>query len=320
MPIARLDDRAVVRIAGPDAKTLLQNVVTLDMDDVDRQGSGYGALLTPQGKILWDFVLHKLSDGYAVDVRAGEVEAFTKRLSLYKLRAKVEIAVAPELAVFAAWAGGSSPAERGRGTAEGGGGGEHSSDGSVGPLHHALHGPPPPSYATGEEPADPRLAELGSRWLAAPDSVATDGTAADWHRHRIALALPEGGIDFVFGDAFPFDAAMDSLNGVAFDKGCYIGQEVVSRMRHRGTARRRIVALHAKGPLPDPGAEIVAGDRPLGRLGSSADDHGIGLVRLDRLRAALDEHLPVRAGAEEVAVALPSWATYGWPTTVGAED
>jgi folate-binding protein YgfZ len=284
MPVARLDDRAVVRIGGPDAKTLLQNVVTLDMDGVDDHGSGYGALLTPQGKILWDFVLHVQEGGYAADVRTGEAEAFAKRLALYRLRAKVEIAPAPELSVFASWSEGSDSSRR-----------------------------------ENEASSDPRLPALGRRWVqVAPGSP--DASAAEWHRHRIALAIPEGGMDFVFGDTFPHDAALDSLNGIAFEKGCYIGQEVVSRMRHRGTARRRVVALHARGPLPDPGAEIVAGERPLGRLGSSSDGKGIGLVRLDRLRAALDEHLPVRAGAEEVAVALPVWATYGWPETAGASE
>ena len=284
MPTAHLDDRAVVRIAGPDAKTLLQNVVTLDMEDVDRRGIGYGALLTPQGKILWDFVLHRLADGYAVDLRADQAEAFAKRLTLYRLRAKVEIAPAPELAVFVAWGDAAS------------------------------------SRAEGEARVDPRLAELGLRWLAAKGSAAADASAADWHRHRIALAVPEGGVDFVFGDAFPFDAGMDSLDGVAFDKGCYIGQEVVSRMRHRGTARRRVVALTADAPLPGPGAEVEAGGRPVGRLGSSAGRHAIGVVRLDRLRAALDAHEPVRAGGEEVAVALPAWATYGWPETASAGE
>lgn len=283
LPTAKLDDRAVIRIAGADARTLLQNVVTLDIDDVDRHGSGYGALLTPQGKILWDFVLHRLEGGYAADLRATEAEAFAKRLALYRLRAKVEIGPAPNLSVFAAW--GKSSADR-----------------------------------AAEKPLDPRLAELGQRWVAESGSAEIDATTADWHRHRISHAIPEGGVDFVFGDAFAHDAAMDSLHGVAFEKGCYIGQEVVSRMRHRGTARRRIVALHAKGALPAPGADIVAGERPLGRLGSSSDGHGIGLVRLDRLRAALDEHLPVRAGAEEVAVALPAWATYDWPANVSAED
>jgi folate-binding protein YgfZ len=283
MPTAQLDDRAVIRIAGPDAATFLQNVVTLDVPAVDRNGCGYGALLTPQGKVMWDFLLHRRDDGYAADVRAEEAEAFAKRLSLYRLRAKVEIGVATELAVFVAWGGDPSP--------QGG----------------------------GESHADPRLADLGRRWIAPAGSVQTDATAADWHRHRIALAVPEGGVDFELGDAFPFDAAMDSLNGVAFDKGCFVGQEVVSRMRHRGTARRRIVAIDAEAALPEPGAEIVAGGRPLGRLGSAEDGHAIGLVRLDRLRQALDAGEPVKAGEEEVAVALPAWATYDWPATAGED-
>lgn len=283
MSIARLDDRAVIRVSGPDAATLLHNVLTLDMKRVEDAGIGYGALLTPQGKILWDFILHRLAEGYAFDLRKGEEEAFAKRLALYRLRAKVEIAAAPDLAIFAEW---DMPAGR----------------------------------AT-EHPADPRLAALGARRVAGAESVATDATAADWHRHRIALAVPEGGIDFIFGDTFPHDAAMDSLNGIDFQKGCYVGQEVVSRMRHRGTARRRIVAIHADGgALPEPGADIVAGERPLGRLGSSDGGKGIGLVRLDRLRAALDEGLPVRTGAEEIEIALPTWATYGWPADRAAGD
>ena len=237
-----------------------------------------------KARILWDFLLHKSADGYAADIRRGAAEAFAKRLSLYRLRAKVEIRAAPELSVFAAW--GEGP--------------------SLSPL---LQG--------GEEVrSDPRLAALGSRWVSPAGSVATDASAAEWHRHRISLAIPEGGIDFVFGDAFPFDAGMDSLHGVAFEKGCYIGQEVVSRMRHRGTARRRVVALHAKAPFPEPGTEIVAGERLLGRLGSSAGEKGIGVVRLDRLRAALDEHLPVHR-LRGVRHAPSSWQPIGSVTAVG---
>lgn len=280
MPIAILDDRAVVKLAGSDAKTLLQNVLTLDMEGVDAHGSGYGALLTPQGKILWDFVLHRQPDGYAVDLRAGEAEAFAKRLSLYKLRANVDISAAPELALHVGWDDADAPAAA----------------------------------------ADPRVAALGRRWLASAGSAVVDVQASDWHRHRIALAVPEGGVDFVFGDAFPFDAGMDSLSGVAFDKGCYIGQEVVSRMRHRGTARRRIVRLAGAEPLPPPGADIVAGEQPIGRLGSSDAGTGIGVVRLDRVRAALDSGLPIRTGGIAVDVSLPAWATYGWPVTVTAGE
>ena len=281
MPVARLDDRAVVRIAGPDAALLLQNVLTLDIADVDRHGSGYGALLTPQGKILWDFVLHRQPDGYAADVRADQAEAFAKRLSLYKLRAQVEIGAAPDLTVFVAW--GADEEGQGRG-----------------------------------EPRDPRLAELGRRWLA-PAAAANAG-AADWHRHRIARVVPEGGVDFAFGEAFPHDAGMDSLHGVAFEKGCYIGQEVVSRMRHRGTARRRVVALEGQAPFPEPGADILAGGQVVGRLGSSADGKAVGIVRLDRLRGGLDAGLPIRTGAVDVTVALPGWATYAWPATASAGE
>jgi folate-binding protein YgfZ len=283
MPIARLEDRAVVRITGSEAAGLLQNVLTLDIAEVDRHGSGYGALLSPQGKILWDFVLHKQPDFYAADLRADQAEAFAKRLSLYKLRAKVEIAPAPDMAVFVSW-----------GTNREGQG--------------------------GEAPHDPRLAELGSRWLAPADPAATGASAADWHRYRIALAIPEGGIDFVFGEAFPHDAAMDSLGGVAFDKGCYIGQEVVSRMRHRRTARRRIVAIEAQGPLPEPGADVLAGGQVVGRLGSSAGGKAVGVARLDRLRAALDAGRPLHAGAAGITVALPGWATYTWPATASAGE
>lgn len=277
MVLALLNDRSVIRIAGADAAALLQNVLTLDVDAVDRRGSGYGALLTPQGKILWDFVLHKMADGYAADLRADHTEALIKRLALYRLRAKVEIAAAPELAVFAAW-----PAD-------------------------------------GAHPADPRLAELGSRWVAPAGSVQADAGLEDWHAHRIALAIPEGGVDFVFGDAFPHDAAMDSLHGVAFEKGCYVGQEVVSRMRHRGTARRRIVSVEG-ATFPEAGTEITAAGRPLGRLGSSQGGRGIAVMRLDRTRAALDAGETIEAAGQPLRVTLPAWATYGWPATAGAAE
>ena len=278
MAVAQLTDRAVVRIAGPDAATLLHNVLTLDMKRVEAHGSGYGALLTPQGKILWDFILHKEPDGYAAELRADQAEAFARRLALYRLRAQVEIGPAPELAVFVAWPGVS------------------------------------------DRPADPRLPGLGSRWIAPAQSLPTDRSAADWHRHRVALAVPEGGVDFVFGDTFPHDAAMDALRGVDFEKGCYVGQEVVSRMRHRGTARRRVVALASPGPLPGPGADIMAGGQSVGRLGSSAAGSAVGIARLDRVRAALDAGASVRAGDAELAVSLPSWATYSWPATASLGD
>jgi len=242
-------------------------------------------VLTPQGKILFDFLIHDRplgDDGrtFLFDLPAGQAEDFIKRLGFYRLRAKVDIALADGLAVFAAWP-----------------------DGDAAPV---------------DARPDPRLAALGQRWTAESGSVATNASCDDWHAHRIALTVPESGVDFIPGEAFPYDAAMDALNGIAFAKGCYIGQEVVSRMQHRGTARRRIVALDADGKSPEPGADITADNRPIGRLGSSDGRHGIGLVRLDRLRAAMDAGATVLAGAVPVRASLPDWATYGWPDASGA--
>lgn len=277
MPLARLDDRAVVAVSGADARPFLHNLLTVDMADVDRDGNGYGALLSPQGKILFDFIIHRSGENYLLDVRREVVDDLLKRLTLYKLRSKLELRPEPDLAVFAGWGDGA------------------------------------------EAPADPRFAPLGGRRVAPRDRCEPGAEGEAWHAWRIENAIPEGGIDFVFGDTFPHDAAMDDLGGVDFHKGCFVGQEVVSRMQHRGTARRRIVAINAAGRLPGPGAEIVAGERPLGRLGSSVEGRGIALVRLDRVREALDANMPLRAGPEEIKVAVPAWASYGWPAPSSGE-
>jgi len=274
MPLARLTERAILKVGGPEARHFLANIVTCDLPP-DEGGVAYGALLTPQGKIIADFFVHRIDDGFAVDVAASAAPDLLKRLTLYRLRAKVELADASEaLAVFAGWESAAPP---------------------------GAHG-------------DPRLAALGWRIVAAPDAISPDAEDADWQTHRVALGVPEGGKDFTYNDAFPHDAAMDCLNGVAFKKGCYIGQEVVSRMQHRGTARRRMVLLSAAdGALPEPGAEVLAGEKAVGRLGSSADGKAIALVRLDRLGEAMAEGQEITAGGTPVTAALPDWACYKWP-------
>lgn len=273
MPTARLPDRTVLALSGEDAFGFLQNIITADMDDIDREGIGYGALLTPQGKIICDFLIHKSDDGYLVDVRGEAAETLLKRLTLYRLRAKVEIAERPDLAVFVTW--------------------------------------DETSVSLGFRP-DPRLAALGRRKIA-PSHEAASADPGDWDRWRIALGVPEGGVDFPFDESFPHDGALDVLNGVAFDKGCFVGQEVVSRMRHRGTARRRIVIVRGDRPLPAPGTEITSDGSQLGRLGSSVEEHGIAVARLDRTRKALDGGKTIEAGEVSLHVSLPDWATYTMP-------
>jgi folate-binding protein YgfZ len=260
MPSAFLDDRGLLRIAGEDARSFLQGLVTCDMDKVSREAAGFGALLTPQGKILFDFLIVEDRDGFLLDVDGAMAAALMKRLSMYKLRARVSIAEELSAGVLALW------------------------DGAV---------------SDGLEYDDPRHAGLGRRAIAPRDEAAKAATAtlADYEAHRIICGVPRGGVDFAYGDAFPHDADMDLINGVDFKKGCYVGQEVVSRMAHRGSVRKRIVPVRLRGPAPAPGSEIRAGDIAVGVMGSSARERGLALIRTDRAEEAIAAGQDLVAGA-----------------------
>ena len=180
-----------------------------------------------------------------------------------------------------------------------------------------------PPILDGPVAPDPRLAALGYRAIVPPGADMapdyTEATDADYHAHRIALGIPEGGVDFAYGDAFPHDAAMDQLHGVDFRKGCYIGQEVVSRMEHRGTARRRPVIARGAA-LPAAGAAITAGDKPVGAIGSTKGNLGLALVRLDRAQEAMDAGVPLMAAGAPIELAIPAWAGFDWPKAAEPAD
>ncbi|MFL5188615.1 MAG: YgfZ/GcvT domain-containing protein, partial [Microvirga sp.] len=163
---------------------------------------------------------------------------------------------------------------------------------------------------------DPRLPALGWRALVAAQDAAEFGKdpAEAYHAHRISLGVPDGGRDFLFGDAFPHEALMDQLKGVDFDKGCYVGQEVVSRMQHRGTARTRIVpALYEGGFAADVGVEVTAGEKALGTTGTGAQGRGLLMIRLDRAADALRAGEVIRAGGIPVRLEKPSWIGFPFP-------
>jgi folate-binding protein YgfZ len=169
--------------------------------------------------------------------------------------------------------------------------------------------------------ADPRLPDLGKRVILPPD-LATEAAAdlgagnadADaYDAHRIALGVPRGGQDFIYLDTFPHEADMDQLGGVDFAKGCYIGQEVVSRVEHRATARRRVVPIVYDDAAPVQGITVMAGDKEIGMLGSATKGRGLALLRLDRVADALAGAVPLIAGGVEIRVTKPAWATFPWP-------
>ena len=162
--------------------------------------------------------------------------------------------------------------------------------------------------------ADPRTIALGWRILA-PEELAQKVAdligaelvdSAGYEAHRIASGVPRGGLDFMYGDAFPHETNMDRLHGIDFEKGCYVGQEVVSRMQHRGTARTRTVRVIIEGPSPEPGATILAGDKPIGTMGSTAGHNGLALIRTDRAADALQAGLPLTSGGLAIQLAESS--------------
>jgi folate-binding protein YgfZ len=273
--VARLHDRSIVRVAGEDAGKLLQGIVTNDMELLAGQPAIHTALLTPQGKILFEFFLVKATDGFLLDTCRGQADGLVKRLMMYKLRARVSID-GPSLQdqVLAQWRG---------------------------PQRHA--------GKVGESVSfpDPRLVQLG--WRSIVDAAAgavPDAAAEDYHAHRIALGVPEGGKDYALGDTFPHEANLDVLGGVSFTKGCFVGQEVVSRMQHRGSVRKRIVIVEGDGPLQS-GSDIMAGAAAIGTIGSTAGRQALALLRLDRAREAIDKGEPLTAAGARIAMRLPDY-------------
>ncbi|WP_336057223.1 CAF17-like 4Fe-4S cluster assembly/insertion protein YgfZ [Nitratireductor sp. CH_MIT9313-5] len=269
------EDRAVIHVTGKDAENLLQNVITTDLDKLGEGEAQAGALLTPQGKILFDFVISRLEDrGFRLDVRGDVAADLVKRLTLYKLRAKAEISLADQETVLAIWDNDSESSE---------------SDSAV--------------------CRDLRFGDAQVFRSYAKGGV-TDAGGAEWEAMRIEHAVAESGRDFELGDAFPHDILYDYGGGVGLRKGCYVGQEVVSRMHHRGTARRRLVKVRADTPLPESGSAIVVGEREIGRLGTVSGTTGLAIVRIDRVADAAANGETVNAGDATLSLSVPAYANF----------
>jgi len=281
MKAAFLPDRGVVKVSDEDARNFLNGLVTTDVTELAPGLGRFGALLTPQGKIIVDFLITEAPSGHGggflIDCPRALAQDLATKLGFYKLRAKVAVEnLSNNLGVLAAWDGDFT-------------------------LKPDL------SYA------DPRHAALGWRILI-PEELkqkVADLIGADlvdsglYEAHRIASGAPRGGLDFMYGDAFPHETNMDRLHGIDFDKGCYVGQEVVSRMQHRGTARTRTVKVILDSFAPEPGTAILAGDKQVGTIGSTAGHHGLALIRTDRVTDALDAGLALTSGGLGLRVAEP---------------
>lgn len=275
--IARLTSRALVRVAGPDARSFLNNLLTQEVEGLAEGEVRFGALLSPPGKLLFDLFIVGQADGVLLDVAAERREALMQRLAMYRLRAQLEIAE-DDRAVLVSW----------------------------------------PEVAEGFV-ADPRTALLGGRRYGGDmDAMASE---ADWQAHRLDVGIPDPTTDTVIDKTYPIEANFDLLNGIAFDKGCFVGQETTSRMKRRGTIKNRMLPLDHDGPPLEPGAEVLNGDLRAGEVmgvsgdgggGAEAGGRAIAMLRLDRLEG------PLTAAGRPVRVTPPRWAP-GLLTSAGPD-
>ncbi|MCT4685009.1 MAG: folate-binding protein [Roseicyclus sp.] len=234
MPGERTDDRMVLRIGGADREGFLQGLVTRDLAP---PGGGlvYSALLTPQGKYLFDFFLLNRGEDILLDVKADAAPRLAQRLMMYKLRADVTI------------------------------------EDSGLPVVRGLGAPPEGGFA------DPRDASLGWRGY----GLEGGAPAIDWDALRVAACVPETGVELIPEETFILEAGFDRLSGVDHRKGCYVGQEVTARMKHKTELRKGLAVVDVSGTAPV-GTPIMAGEKPAGTLYTQAQGRGIAYLRFDR--------------------------------------
>jgi folate-binding protein YgfZ len=280
---AYLPSRAVLRLSGADVRPFLQGLISNDVEKVSPDRAIYAAFLTPQGKFLHDMFIAADGDDLLLDCEAGRRDDLIKRLKLYRLRSKVEISSAEECRVVAIFGDSALPAlgltaDAGAATQSGG------------------------TVAF----VDPRLAAAGARAFVPAGSDASgfgDEVSADvYDTHRLRLGLPDGSRDMVVDKAILLESGFEELNGVDFQKGCYMGQELTARTKYRGLVKKRLLPVVIEGEAQS-GAEITANGKNAGELRSVHEGRGIALIRLE----ALDSGAPMTAGEARISAETPDW-------------
>jgi folate-binding protein YgfZ len=292
MPEARfalLDERGILAVSGEDRRIFLQGLVSNDVEKVDPTQARYAALLTAQGKYLHDFMMIEFSGALWLEGETGRRSDLKRRLSIYRLRAKAALEEKLELAVAVVFG-----------------------KGALAVMGLAKEEPGAArSFASGVAFIDPRLAALGVRCIMARTDIrgalkdaglAETGFPA-YDRHRLELGIPDGGRDLVPEKSILLEAGFDELNGVDWQKGCYIGQELTARTKYRGLIKKRLMPVEIDGPVPAPGTIITAEGREVGEMRSSSDGLGLALLRIE----PVVEGKPLKAGTATVVATTPSW-------------
>ena len=292
--LSRLSDRGVLRISGEDAIPFFQGLITNDIARLDTDGALYTALLTPQGKILFDFFLvhsndHGSGETLLIDCASAHAADLAKRLTFYRLRAAVEIEnLSDSHGIIADWGNTDAPAIEGAVVF-----------------------------------ADPRVSDMGRRLIVPIDTIERSALEPEtdvpgdaesrYHALRISHGLPDSIRDIGSGEMFPHECNLDQLGAIDFKKGCYVGQEVVSRTEHRGTARKRVLPIRSDGIAPVSGETLSADGKAIGTVLSESGGHALAIVRLDRAASALENGNALETPGGTVCLLRPEWVQYDVP-------
>jgi len=283
-----LDDRGILAVSGPDRRPFLQGLVSNDVDKVSPMAARYAALLTAQGKYLYDFMMVEADESIWLDTEAARLGDLKRRLSIYRLRTKASLDERSDLCVAAIFGVGALAAL-----------GLPSEPGAAQP------------FGSGIAFVDPRLAALGARAIlplegarALLGNAGISETGFDsYDRLRLSLGVPDGSRDLILEKSILLEAGFDELNGVDWQKGCYIGQELTARTKYRGLVKRRLMPVEIQGPTPPPGTIVTADGREVGEMRSSRDGLGLALLRIEPVR----EGKTLAAGDATLVPLRPFW-------------
>lgn len=287
-----LEGRGILAVSGPDRRSFLQGLVSNDVDRLMPDRALYAALLTAQGKYLHDFIMIEGGEEIWLDGERERLPDLKRRLAMYRLRARIALDERPALAVAALFG-----------------------EGALARLGLAEAAGTARPFAGGIALADPRLAALGGRAVAPladlraalADAGLGEADAAAYDRRRLALGIADGSRDLVVDKSILLEAGFDELNGVDWQKGCYVGQELTARTKYRGLIKKRLLPVRIEGPPPAPGATLFLDGKDAGEMRSARDGWGLALLRLD----AVADKRPLEAGASRILPLTPPWMKLG---------
>jgi len=292
---AVIETRGVLSLEGEDTRGFLQGLISNDIGKVSSKRAIYATLLTPQGKFLHDFFIAERDGALLLDCERARRDDLARRLAFYRLRARVEVTPRDDLAVLVLHGEGAGAAL-----------GLDDVEGRARP------------FTDGVAFIDPRLAAAGARAIlpasnarrAAEAAGFAPGDVADYDRRRLALALPDGSRDIRVEKSILAEIGIEGLNGLDFEKGCFVGQEVTARSYHRASLRKRLFGVEIDGPPPAPDTPVTLAGRAAGEMRSAGGERGLAVLRLDRVAEAAESGDSLRAGDARLRPVKPPWARF----------